>query len=246
MEHEHLVLVEALKKVVKNKGFTYKTLAKKLDLTEAVIKNMFYNKSISLARFIQLCNAVGISLSELSEVAGIMKSQDFSLSCEAEQYFIDNPKDFQFFRELVLHEKSIKEVQKRLRLSRQESFMVLRKFERFGLVEILSDENVHLKVRGRLKWRVDGPWYKKYFVSITKETAVHLLNKWNDPSVYHSLGAFSLSSELLTEFYRDLDKLLDYYKDQAFRIELFSDSRQLIFVGWNMMILPTQHPSLSE
>src|SRR5262245_51595697 len=63
-------IIEALKRSLKNRGLTYRDLARKVGLSEASIKRVFAEETFSLQRLEHICLAIGLSVSELVRMAG--------------------------------------------------------------------------------------------------------------------------------------------------------------------------------
>ena len=62
-------LIDAIKRLLKSRGMTYAQLATKIDLSEASVKRMFSQQTMTLARLEEVCEALGIGLTELVEHA---------------------------------------------------------------------------------------------------------------------------------------------------------------------------------
>jgi transcriptional regulator with XRE-family HTH domain len=60
---QRTALVEALKEVLKARGYTYARVAKALGLSEAAMKRTFALKSFTLERFDAICGVVGVEIS---------------------------------------------------------------------------------------------------------------------------------------------------------------------------------------
>ena len=60
-------LIDAIKRLLKSRGMTYAQLATRIDLSEASVKHMFSQETMSLTRLEEICEVLGIGLSELVE-----------------------------------------------------------------------------------------------------------------------------------------------------------------------------------
>ncbi len=78
-------VVEALKRCLKMRGLTYRTLAERINLSEASVKRIFSERSFTLRRLEQVCGALEISLSELLRMADAGESRPTTLSLAQEQ-----------------------------------------------------------------------------------------------------------------------------------------------------------------
>ena len=66
---ESKLLVSALKRCLKMKGVTYKDLAKLMNLSESSVKRLFASNNLSLQRFEQGCEILGLSSFDLGNLA---------------------------------------------------------------------------------------------------------------------------------------------------------------------------------
>ena len=58
-------LVDALKRCVKSRGLTYRALASRIKLSEASVKRIFAQRSFTVRRLEQVCQAMDMSVTEL-------------------------------------------------------------------------------------------------------------------------------------------------------------------------------------
>src|SRR5690348_5974335 len=66
---ECALIIDVLKRTLKNRGLTYRDLAKKVGLSEASVKRVFAEETFTLQRLEKVCSAVGITMSELVRMA---------------------------------------------------------------------------------------------------------------------------------------------------------------------------------
>ena len=87
-------LIDALKRLLKGRGMTYAQLATKIDLSEASVKRMFSQQTMTLARLDEICEALGIGLTELVEHARPEHEPLSALSEEQEEELVSDPRLF--------------------------------------------------------------------------------------------------------------------------------------------------------
>ena len=78
-------LITTLKKVLKSEGVTYRDLAKNMDLSEASIKRLFAQQSFSLQRLDQICQLLGMEISDLVKQMESSQQQIDELNEDQEQ-----------------------------------------------------------------------------------------------------------------------------------------------------------------
>src|SRR5690606_5256239 len=80
-------IIKALKKALKTHGKRYADVARALDLSEASVKRLFSEEQLSLKRLDQVCNFLGIEISDL--MASMRDEQQIqSLTEEQEQQLV--------------------------------------------------------------------------------------------------------------------------------------------------------------
>ncbi|WP_156497928.1 helix-turn-helix transcriptional regulator, partial [Oleiphilus sp. HI0043] len=82
-------LVKALKKCLKINDVKYADVADALNLSEASVKRLFSEESFSLKRLDQICEFLGIEISDLVEMVR-QSDQIRSLTIEQEKEIIDD------------------------------------------------------------------------------------------------------------------------------------------------------------
>ena len=65
---ESKLLITALKRCLKLRGVTYKDLALSINLSESSVKRLFASNNLSLQRFEQVCEVVGMSIFDLPDL----------------------------------------------------------------------------------------------------------------------------------------------------------------------------------
>ena len=237
-------LFEALKKKMKADGVTYATLAERLDVSESAVKSLFHARSMGLDRLGEILEALGWSFAELSAAAGFEAPGDLYLPEEAEAFFVKNHDHFLFFDLLVLQRKPAGDIQKEHHLDDASVRAYLRQLEKLKLVRELSNGKLEILARGRLRWRVGGPWFKANYHRVLMETANGFIANPGDRDRFLSFGAFSLSRSDLQRFYADLDALLTRYKESAQKELLRPRGRKAdeLFIGYNVLIAPGPAP----
>ena len=90
-------LINTLKKCLKAKGFTYRELAKELNLSEASIKRLFSEKSFSLKRLEAVCHVLDLNFYDLAKISVDAETGPSMLTVEQEKNLSDNPKLLVYF-----------------------------------------------------------------------------------------------------------------------------------------------------
>src|SRR5690348_2588372 len=85
-------LVAALKQVLRARGTTYAKLAKGLALSEASVKRIFAQRSFTLKRLDQICQLLGLEISDLAKMVRHEAEQTPELTREQERELVSDPK----------------------------------------------------------------------------------------------------------------------------------------------------------
>jgi DNA-binding Xre family transcriptional regulator len=150
-------LIDTLKKVLKAHGKTYGDIAHCLDLSEASVKRLFSEKSFSLKRLDQVCQMMGLEISDLvqqmNERADAVIS---SLSLEQERE-IAGDLELLLVTVCLLNRWTLAEIMERFHLSEPRCITHLAKLDRLRLIELLPKNRIKLLVARNFKWRENGP-----------------------------------------------------------------------------------------
>ena len=84
--------LECVKRYLKAQGKTYADLANGLNVSEATIKRIFSEENVSLNRMDDICNYLGIQLTDLASMVEQEATLITTLSEEQEKNLVSNPK----------------------------------------------------------------------------------------------------------------------------------------------------------
>jgi transcriptional regulator with XRE-family HTH domain len=182
----------ALKKLLKDRGITYRQLGKHLGCSEAAVKNMIHKRSIDLERLEGICELFGISIFDFMNMAGQHQSADFELSELQEQFFVDNPGHFAFFCSLLFDRLSPAQIARKHHLKPTSTHRYVRDLEKLELIEQRSETQILFRKKGRLVWRKCGPWMRRHFANLARLQADIMTKQAINPGYFLNFGLFSL------------------------------------------------------
>ena len=162
-----LNIVHALKAQLKQSGMTYKNLAVKLDLSESAVKQMFASENFSLRRLDDICDAIGIDLSELIDIAAQREQRIERLSVDLEKDLVSDLRLLVVAYCLVNHWR-VEDIFTRYKIGESEMITILAKLDRMKLIELLPGNKVKLLIASSFKWNENGP-IEKYFRTQVQE-----------------------------------------------------------------------------
>lgn len=135
-----------LKKVIKNRNLTYAQLAKIMKTSEVTVKRFFSEDKYS-TRLFEICETLELSFFDLVETAKIARKKAFQLTEAQDRFFVKNIGHFAIFRE-IYRKRSIKEIQKRWKLTNPQMTKVLTPLERLKLIEVLPNNGIRVVPEG--------------------------------------------------------------------------------------------------
>jgi DNA-binding Xre family transcriptional regulator len=149
-------LVDALKKLLKARGTTYRALAAKVGLSEASIKRLFAERTFTLQRLEQFCGVLEVDFFDLAKLARGASATIDEMTVAQEQALAKDSKLLGVFY-LLFNDWQPADIHERYALTRAEILKLVLQLERLGLVELLPHDKVRLKVPKTLRLRRDGP-----------------------------------------------------------------------------------------
>jgi transcriptional regulator with XRE-family HTH domain len=111
------LLLEALKRALREQGVTYRELGRKIGLSEPSVKRTFSSRRITLDRLERMCRAAGMSIFELSREAEIgAEAEVYQLTIAQERRLVRDAALFYFFWMLVSRH-SLAAIRRRYRMN---------------------------------------------------------------------------------------------------------------------------------
>jgi transcriptional regulator with XRE-family HTH domain len=151
-------LIDALKRTLKAHGLTYSDVAGHLQLSEANVKRLFSKRSFTLERLDQVCQMMGMEISdlvqEMNERAAATAISGLTLEQEAE---IAGNIELLLVTVCVLNRWTMQEIIDRFHLTEPQCIQHLAKLDRLRLIELLPKNRVKVLVARNFKWQENGP-----------------------------------------------------------------------------------------
>jgi DNA-binding Xre family transcriptional regulator len=154
-------LVDALKNVLRARGVTYAKLAKGLRLSEATVKRIFAARSFTLERLDQVCDFVGIEISDLAKMVAQEGGSPERLSTDQEKELVSDPK-LLLVAVHALNHWSFDEIVETYSLSKPECIRLLARLDKLEIIDLLPNNKIRVRVASNFAWLPDGP-IQQYF-----------------------------------------------------------------------------------
>ena len=154
-------LVRALKNVLKARGMTYAQLAKGLHLSEASVKRVFAQHTFTLERLDQICDFVGVEISDLARIVAHEAQSPVQLTWQQEKEVVSDPK-LLLVAVHALNHWTMDDIMGSYALTKVECTRLLAKLDRLGIIDLMPDNKIRVKVARGFRWLPDGP-IQQYF-----------------------------------------------------------------------------------
>jgi DNA-binding Xre family transcriptional regulator len=198
-------LIDALKRSLKAHGLTYADVAIYLQLSEANVKRLFSKRSFTLERLDQVCQMMGIEISdlvqEMNERAGAKAITGLSLEQEAE---IAGDIELLLVTVCVLNRWTMQDIVERFHLTDAQCIQHLAKLDRLRLIELLPKNRVKLLVARNFKWQENGP-IQRFFQD--KIEADFFASRFDQPEERLIVVNGMLAESSIVVFHRKMEHL---------------------------------------
>lgn len=154
-------LINTLKQTLKAHGKTYADVAAALNLHEASIKRLFAAQRLSLERLDQICQFLGIEISDLVAEMQANSHQLQQLSHEQELQ-IASDIELLLITVCVLNKWTLPEILDHYTLSEQQCIQKLAQLDRLKIIDLLPHNRIKLLLAPNFKWLEGGP-IQKFF-----------------------------------------------------------------------------------
>ncbi|GGJ98630.1 helix-turn-helix domain-containing protein [Pseudomonas matsuisoli] len=149
-------LVDALKKQLKAHGKTYADVARHVGLSEASIKRIFAENTLTLDRLEQICTLIDLDFVQL--IHG-MQSQDRQTRglTEAQEQEIADDHLLLLVAVCVVNGYGLADILAQYQLSEAECLRKLVRLERLNLIELMPGNRIKLRIAPNFRWLPAGP-----------------------------------------------------------------------------------------
>jgi DNA-binding Xre family transcriptional regulator len=201
-------IIKALKKALKSHGKRYADVARALDISEASVKRLFSEEQLSLKRLDQICNFLGIEISDL--LASMRDEQQIQcLTDEQEQQLVaDIP--LLLVANSVLNQWRFQDILRIYDFTEPELIQLMAKLDRMKLIQLLPQNRVKLLVDRKFSWRKNGPIQHFFETQVMQE---FFNSRFNQPGEKRLFLVGMLSRAANESFQRKLEKLAEDFHD---------------------------------
>ncbi len=202
-------LIDFLKQELRAQGVTYKALAQQLSLSESTIKQMFSAKNFSLRRMDQICEILGIELTDLLARYDAREPKMEQLTLENERRLIsDIP--LLIVAYCVTNHWSMEDIMRNYDLGEAECIRCLAQLDRMKMIELLPENKVKLLISKNFQWHKNGP-IEQFFR--TEVQARFFSGSFKSQDSLHLVKLGDLSDKSIAQIIERLNSVGELYEE---------------------------------
>jgi transcriptional regulator with XRE-family HTH domain len=149
-------LLAALKKQLRANGFTYRDVARALELSEASVKRLFAQQEFTLPRLEKVCELAGVEFADLVDMARRQQRQLQALT-EEQEAEIASDVLLLMVAVSVINGFSYQDLLDHYQINDTECVRKLAQLDRLKLIELMPGNRIKLRIAPNFRWAPDGP-----------------------------------------------------------------------------------------
>ncbi len=149
-------LINALKKLLKEKNKTYRDIAKLLNLSEGSVKRLFSKSSMTIERMLIILDFLGCDITDLVTAMNAEKRQISQISIENEKMLVEDIPAM-LTALAVLSNLRFDEIVKHYSYDDKTIEKSLLKLDKMGILTLLPNNHYQLNVHPNFRWQIGGP-----------------------------------------------------------------------------------------
>jgi DNA-binding Xre family transcriptional regulator len=161
-------LMLALKKALKAQGMTYRDVAAALELSEASVKRLFSEKTLTLHRLEAICRMMDLTITDLVMLAELDDPRISELTEEQEQELVSDAR-LLLVALLAVNHWTFEEITANYRFTEPELIHYLARLDRLRLIQLLPKNRIKLSVAPNFAWRKEGPIERFFSANVQGE-----------------------------------------------------------------------------
>jgi DNA-binding Xre family transcriptional regulator len=230
-------LMNELKRVIKEQGYTYSELAIALKMSESGFKKLINSKDCNLSKIENICRVIGIQISDIIQSTEQMQIVQVAFTTKQESFFISNRSGFLLYWLLVYERRNLEESQKTLSFDSKRLWTTLRKLDNLNLIKVHSNNRISLPKPVGVKWVGRTQFVNKVFAEWSHSLLDDILAKREtdpapeSPNAHFGIRYLRMTDSTWTEFKTELESLEVKYTNKA-TSEMRISSSRLNHVRW--------------
>ena len=161
------LLVEVVKRSLRERGLTYARVAKGLGLSESSVKRVFSQENLSLDRLEQICALMDLEIADLFDLTRAAEKRITELTETQEQALVSDPKVL-LIAILAINHWTVAVMLEKYRFSESDLVALLVRLDRLGIIDLLPGNRIKVRLAHNFSWRKGGP-IQRFFESRVQE-----------------------------------------------------------------------------
>lgn len=212
-------LATIIKRLLKERGISYRELARRLALSESSVKKLFIAEDCSLLRINQICAVLGVSLADVMTNIQEEPIRKYRHTPEQEEFLVANPQAFHLYCKIVFDGLQPEELQKAFNISPAALFKLLRDLDKHNLIQIMPNNRVKHPDMKMVLWENAGPLIAKMKCEWPSRLLDMVIGNENREGYRLSLRSYYMKKSTLLEFIAALTELELEFARRAIREE---------------------------
>lgn len=214
-------------------------MAEALGVSESSVKRLLGSKKIGLDRIEKICEATGISFSEVCKLAEWQDEDPFlTLTFEQEKTLSESPRLLHYFTLLTDGYKP-QQIEKEFQISPAESKKFLFTLDKCNLIELHPKDKVKLIKNGLFRFRREGPVGKMVFQQLKEG---YLYSDFKAADEFLRFGMRRLSGAALGKLKLKIEKIfLELEEEAHYEMQIESNEKEygvlFAFRPWHYSIM---------
>ncbi len=232
------LIIETLKRILKAKKINYKILAYEMGMSESGVKKLLSSKDISLGRLQRITEILGISLVDIFKLVEEEEIKNVTLTTKQENFLFENTIILRIFWYIGFEEKSLDEIKRLEKITKEQLDRYLMKLENIDLIKI-NNGKIAFVNKGLYRWVGDGKLLKKLNKEWSENTLQKVLRDKGNAENLHRLSYLKLTEESRQKFFERLNELTDEFARKSQREKIEKSAQVLKSLSLLFAISPT-------
>jgi DNA-binding Xre family transcriptional regulator len=207
------LLVDVLKKALRERGLTYARVAKGLGLSESSVKRMFSQGSMSLDRLEQVCALMELEIADLLDLTRAAEGRITELTEQIEQTLVSDSK-LLLVAVLAINHWTPSAILENYRFSESELVGSLTRLDRLGIIDLLPGNRIKVRLARNFTWRKAGPIQRFFEERVQEQFFDSPFLKRGELRIMVHGSLSAKSNELLQQRIRKLAEEFDALVDE--------------------------------
>jgi transcriptional regulator with XRE-family HTH domain len=152
------ILMQALRQVLRAHGLRYRDIAEKLHVGERTVARWMTSEKIDTSTIEDLCSLIDMTFFDLCEFVLQRSEEAISQLTLQQEQELAGSNLLQYFFMQLLKNWPVEDIRRELELSEPELINALIRLEKVGLIDLLPQNRVRLRVAKKVKFRPSGPF----------------------------------------------------------------------------------------